>query len=102
MASRLNLQQALETILGVRRVYFHPPETIKLQYPCIIYEDNGRSVLPANNKKYLKFRRYTGVVIDTNPDSMYIDSIIDTLPYSSHDSTYVSDNLTHFAFTIYY
>ena len=38
MASRLELQDTLETILESRNVYFNPPESIKMNYPAIIYK----------------------------------------------------------------
>ena len=37
MDRRLQLHEELCSVLGSRNVYFQPPETIKLTYPCIIY-----------------------------------------------------------------
>ena len=37
MPSRLELQTLLEEILGSRNVYFQPPESVKMNYPAIVY-----------------------------------------------------------------
>ena len=37
MASRIKLQAKLEELLGSRNVYYQPPETLKIEYPAIIY-----------------------------------------------------------------
>jgi hypothetical protein len=36
MAPRLQLQTLLETL--TEHVYFQPPENLKVQYPCIVYQ----------------------------------------------------------------
>ena len=35
---RSDFQTVLESIPGVEKVYFQPPESVKLVYPCILYE----------------------------------------------------------------
>ena len=35
---RLELDADLRALLGSTNVYFQPPETKKLKYPCFIYE----------------------------------------------------------------
>lgn len=101
MAKRIELQALLETILGSRQVYFQPPESIKLSYPCVIYELDTIDSVYADNAKYKKQRRYSVTLIDRNPDSIFIDSILD-LPYCSFNKHFKSDNLNHYTFTLYY
>ena len=38
MDSRPNLQAKLEEILGNKNVYFQPPESLKLNFPAIVYK----------------------------------------------------------------
>jgi len=38
MAQRLEFHQKLVEALGSRNVYFQPPESVQLTYPCIVYE----------------------------------------------------------------
>ena len=69
MGSRLDLQTRLESIPGVRKVYFQPPESIKIDYPCIIYERSRINTKFADNLHYIDKTGYTVTVIDRNPDS---------------------------------
>lgn len=101
MATRLSLQAKLEASLGSRNVYFQPPETVKLSYPCIIYELNKDRVDYSNDAIYKSKRQYTVMVIDRNPDSEIPDRIRN-YPYCTFDRCYTADNLNHFVFTIYY
>ena len=52
MSRRLDLQKELEILLGINQVYFQPPATIKLSYPCIIYSIGIGNAKYANNKTY--------------------------------------------------
>lgn len=101
MASRLNLQTLLEEKLGSRNVYFQPPESVKLNYPCIIYERNTGRDFHADDFLYNYRKNYTLTVIDKNPDSEIPDKIL-YLPFCSFDRFYVTDNLNHWTYTIYY
>ena len=49
MDRRLKLQTLLESIKGVSKVYFQPPETVKMSYPCIVYLLDADKGLHANN-----------------------------------------------------
>lgn len=101
MASRLELQKLLEEILGTRSVYFQPPESIKLSYPCIIYERNRGRSFQANDDLYNYRKSYILTVIDKNPDSTIPDEI-EKLRYCTFDRFFVADNLPHWTFIIYY
>lgn len=100
MASRLDLQTQLEGLLGTRNVYYQPPESIKLKYPCIVYNLSDIYTRCADNKKYFKKREYQLILIDANPDSAYVDSILN-LPNCRFVRSYASDGLNHFVYTLY-
>lgn len=102
MSSRLNLHEELCTILGTRNCYFQPPESVKMKYPCIRYSSDGVDVEHANNRVYKNIKRYEGVVIDSNPDSVIADKILGHFEMCSLGSCYIADNLNHFPFTLYY
>lgn len=55
----------------------------------------------ADNKKFIVMNHYTLILIDENPNSEYLDLILD-LDYCSLDRTYTADNLNHFVFTLYW
>lgn len=102
MASRLKLHEELCVILESRRVYFQPPESVKMAYPCIRYSKPGITSAHANNKIYRNTDRYEVIVIDQDPDSVIPEKILSHFSMCSFDRGYTADNLNHFVFTIYY
>lgn len=101
MATRLELQTKLEELLGCRHVYYQPPETLKIEYPAIIYSKSKIDKRSANNSAYQLLTRYELVVIDKRPDNPVIQKLL-ALPYCSYDRPYKSDNLNHDSLTLYY
>ena len=99
MGSRLELQTLLEGL--VANVYFQPPESIQLSYPCIIYQRSAIVTDFANNDPYSLRKEYTITLIESNPDSSVPDQIA-MLATASHDRYYTADNLNHNVFTIFY
>jgi hypothetical protein len=102
MASRLELHDELCEILGSEKVYFQPPASVKMSYPCIRYSRSRSDQKRANNHIYLNTPGYEGIVIDNNPDSVIPDKILEHFPMCSLGNPYVADNLNHFPFTLYY
>ena len=101
MDRRLSLQEILVNILGSNNVYFQPPETIKLQYPCIIYERSDISQVYADNQTYMNRVRYSLTLITRSPESDLVKEIL-ALPYCSYDRYYAADTLNHDVFTLYF
>ena len=100
MANRLDLQSKFEEILGSRNVYFQPPASVQLSYPAIVYSLKSIDKEYANNLGYMKSPSYEATLIDRNPDSEYVDKILD-LPYSRFDRHFKTDNLNHWTFIVY-
>lgn len=100
MASRLKLQEEFETILGSENVYFQPPA--RMSYPCIKYSLAGMGTKRADNAIYKNTNRYEVVVIDYDPDSTIHLDILKHFKMCSFDRAYTSNNLNHFALTLYY
>lgn len=101
MDRRLNLQEILVNILGSNNVYFQPPETIKISYPCIIYERNNIDQRYADNRAYINRVRYSITLITKTPESDLVEKILE-LPLCSYDRYYAADSLSHDVFTLYY
>ena len=101
MASRLELQTVLEELLGSRNVYFQPPSSVQMKYPAIVYSLNPIKKLNANNAAYKLLKSYDLTVIDEDPDSEIPEKVL-AFPYCSHDRNFISDNLNHYVFTLYY
>lgn len=103
MASRLELHEELRALLGSNNVYFQPPESIKLDYDCIIYSKNNVLGNFANNKtNYISHDRYELILIYRDPDSELPKKILEHFKFCRLDRHYVADNLYHDAFNLYY
>ena len=98
---RLQLHEILCGILGNNHVYFQPPETVKMHYPCILYERSDGNTQYADNLPYVFMIRYTITYLSKDPDNEVIMELA-KLPYSSFDRSYRAENLNHDAFTIFY
>lgn len=101
MASRLELQTKLEELLGSKNVYYQPPESLKMNYPAIVYSKSRIDTRKANNSTYSRNTRYDITVIDKLPDNPVIDKLME-LPYCSYDRLYKADNLNHDVLTLYF
>jgi len=101
MGTRIELQTVLENLLGSRNVYFQPPETIKMDYPCIVYSKNSYFTKFADNKLYSKTKKYTVTVIDKDPDSDIPDRLL-SLPLCSFDRHFTKNNLNHNVYSLYF
>lgn len=101
MRSRIELQEILEELLGSRNVYFQPPENLKLKYPCIVYNKSDEDNRFADDAKYLRTNVYELTIIDKDPDSL-IPECISKLPFCSFDRYFVSDNLNHYSYRLYF
>lgn len=101
MAEREQLHAILTEILGSSNVYFQPPSTIQLSYPCIIYQRQAKQELFANDALYLSKKRYSITVVDKNPDSEIPDKIAE-LKLTTFDRHFVADGLHHDVYSCYY
>lgn len=102
MGSRPKLHEEFCGILESRNVYFTPPTSVKLIYPCIKYSLAQPNVLRANDGIYRVTDRYKVTVIDSNPDSEIYKSILTRFPMCSIEQMYFAENLFHVVLTLYY
>ena len=101
MGSRMELHEELKVILGSGFVYFQPPESVKMHYPCIVYCLDDDNTKHADDNPYFNTKRYTITVIDKNPDSIIPDSLL-ILPLCRFNRFFTADNLNHWVFSLYY
>lgn len=99
--NRIELDTILRTALGSTKVYFQPPESLKLSYPCIVYKRSEIKSGFANNGVYHQDHAYKATLLTTDPDSDIIDTL-SKLPFVKFDRAYVVDNLNHYDYYIYY
>ena len=101
MAPRLELQARLVAILGTGNVYFQPPTNVEIQYPCIVYKRSDADTAFADNQTYRRGWRYQVTVIDSNPDSLIPDKLLQE-PLSHFRRHFTAGNLNHDVFDLYY
>lgn len=97
---RRELQQLLST-MGAAKVYFQPPNGLKMTYPAIVYEVDSESVDYADNRPHRKDTRYQVTVIDRDPDTPIKDRIAE-LPLCSFNRQFPADDLNHYVYLLYY
>lgn len=97
MKARSDLHTLLLEIC--ENVYFQPPPSIKLAYPCIRYNRDYAFTDFANNNPYSYTKRYLVTVIDRDPDSE-LPALVKELPGCVFDRFYAADNLNHDVFRI--
>lgn len=98
---RLQLHEVFCGILQTRNAYFQPPESVKMNYPAIVYALSNMPRVHANDGVYLSGRQYSVTVIDHDPDSPLVD-MVSALPTCRFDRAYQADNLNHWVFTLYH
>lgn len=105
MPTRIELHTKLieVTKLDSKRVYYQPPSNIHLVYPCLIYSQDTPSVLPADNKVSYKLnKKYSITYITKEADSDIIDRMLENFQLISADRPFISDDLYHYPFTLFY
>lgn len=98
---RLELHEKLCEILGSRNVYFQPPSSKKMNYPAIVYTLSNIRKTSADNISYVQRPAYELTLIDRDPDNDVVEKLA-SLPNCRFDRPFVSDNLNHYVFTLYY
>ena len=98
-----DLGSKLKAIVGESRmVKFQPGPSVKLTYPCVLYELSNVSTIRADDKSYLNCRRYQVTHIYKSVDGDLIDKFLENFEYISYDNRQIVDGLYHDYFTIYY
>jgi len=98
---RIQFHEILVSLLGSENVYFQPPSTMKIKYPCIIYNRNTEFMRHADDGRYADRTCYMVYVIDPDPDSD-IPEKVGYLPLASFDKHYTAENLNHDVYSVYY
>lgn len=101
MDRRPELQSVLEQVLGAANVYFQPPPNLVMVYPCIVYEHDQTNTDFASNVPYRLTKRWQVTHIDKSSLSPVPDKIA-KLPMTTFSRRFVSDNLNHNIFNVFF
>lgn len=102
MASRLELHEELCEVLGSRNVYFQPPASVRLKYPCIVYSKTGADITYADDKAYNLIDEYTLQAISLDPDNDLARRLVFHFKMIRETRRFVVDNLYHDNLILYY
>lgn len=100
MRTYRDLLHMLQQAVGHIRVYFQPPENLKIEYPAVVFHLSKIEIDHASDMPYKGAKEYSVTLITKDPEPDVIDEIL-KIPYSSLDTTYISDGMNHFVFTVY-
>ncbi len=100
MRTYRDLLHLLRKAVDHDRVYFQPPENLKLGYPAIVFHLTKIKVDHADDVPYKGVREYMITLISKDPEPGALEEIL-KIPYTTLDSTYISDGMNHFVFTSY-
>lgn len=98
---RSALHAILTSIEGPTKVYFQPPASVHMEYPCIVYRRDDKWQTHADNKPYAGMTAYQVTVIDRDPDSE-IPGRVAALERCSFDRFYTADDLNHDVYTLFF
>lgn len=102
MGTTLDLQNKLKEILGSDNVYFQPPSDYHMQYPCFVFTRGSANHNYANNRTYKFVPRYSLTYIGYDPDPDIIKQVVESFEMVKYNDHYVSDNLQHDVFSLYW
>ena len=101
-ANRLDLRERLTAIMEEcgeePRLYFQPPESVKIEYPCVIYQLRTMTSDYADNLPYRTGIGYDVTYISRSPTSK-VPARMAKEPMFGFDRYYKADNLNHYAYT---
>ena len=102
MNKREELHDKLKKLVGSSNVYFQPPASVQLSYPCVIYSIGEGNAMHADGVLYHYVDSYEVIFIYKKPNVAIIEQVLMTLPMCKMTRAYVIDNLNHYAFRVYY
>lgn len=94
------LHSYLEALLPNVTLYFQPPESIKLEYPCLIYRLDNVFSKNADNVPYIVKNRYSLTLITKKvEEDMYYKLL--SLESAKYERLFIADGLYHLIVTIH-
>ena len=100
MRTYRDLLGLLQKAVSHNRVYFQPPENLKIGYPAVVFHLSKIKLDHADDAPYKGAREYSVTLITKEPEPEVLDEIL-KIPYTTLDTTYISDGMNHFVFTTY-
>lgn len=85
------------------KVYFQPPASVRLVYPCWVIERESMQAIRADDRSYVYRPTYKCMFMNRDePDPEILRIIPERYPRCSYRNHYVVDNIHHDVFSITY
>lgn len=99
-----DLRDHLYLIHNTENVYYDPPESIRMDFPCFRFELNNIDVKHADNKAYAKKPRWavTYITRDLEEIEEVAEEMLEHFQYCNFDTSFRADNLQHAVFNLYF
>jgi len=94
---RAKLLSALSDCDEDAALYFQPPESVKLEYPCVIYRVATFTTSNADNIHYKKNVTFDVTYITRSSTSKVPSRMLEE-PLMSFDRYYTAENLHHYSY----
>lgn len=101
-SNRDEFDRKLRQILGSTNTFFQPPESVKIKYPCFVYEFSKDHDLHADDMAYLTHTGYDVTAITKDPDVTYKNELKAEFRHCEWVRSFISDNLNHNIYKIYF
>ena len=98
--NRTDFHAVLQALDPSIKVYFQPPASIKLEFPCIIYKRADIDAQHADDMPYILSDVYTVTVMTKDPDST-LPKAVAGLKGSRFDRYFPAESLHHNVFNIH-
>ncbi len=107
MANELKWEQLrdkLYLVNNTKNVYYNPPTSIRMEFPCFRFELNNLDVKHADNFAYSRKPRWavTYITRDVEDVEKVAEQMLDIFQYCNFDTSFRSDNLEHAVFNLYF
>ena len=96
------LREEIIKVTNIPNLYIDPPQSVQMKYPCIRVSRNSGYTHFADNMPYNHRTSYSVKLIDRDPDSIYFKPLVMGLQTIRFNRHYVSDDLHHDDFILYY
>lgn len=83
-------------------VYGKAPANTTLEYPCVVIKLDNSHTRRADDKVYMRRKRYTLTIITKDIFDTTYDLLEEELPYCRFENDWITDNLYHYKLVLYY
>ena len=105
MANELKWEQIRDILYTIREtVYFDPPTSVRMDYPCFRFVMNNTDSRYADNIHYMNHKRWaiTYITRDVEDAEQVVKPVLNAFKYCTHETTYRAENLEHVVFNLYF